>query len=65
MDEQKRHLQVLQIQLQTLSDLPAVKKFLELQEKAEMVNAIIKQGETTEEKGQDAEGLDRAVESAP
>lgn len=53
LNQQKQHLQVLQIQMETLAGLESVKKFLELQDKAQLVAKII----------QDAEGA--AQQSAP
>jgi len=44
-DNNKQHLQVLSIQLETLAELESVKKFLELQQKAQMLSQLIKQGE--------------------
>ena len=45
MEENKVQLQVLNIQLQTLAQLECVKKFLELNEKAEMLASLIKKDE--------------------
>ena len=45
MDENKQHLQVLSIQLETLAELESVKKFLELQQKAAMLSQLIKKEE--------------------
>lgn len=53
LQQQKQHLQVLQIQMETLAGFEPVKKFLELQEKAQLVAKII----------QDAEGV--AQQPAP
>ncbi len=47
MDENKQHLQVLQIQMETLAQLDAVKKFLELQQKAGLIGELIRK-ETTD-----------------
>lgn len=44
-DNNKQHLQVISIQLETLAELESVKKFLELQQKAAMLQQLIKQGE--------------------
>ncbi len=49
MDENKQHLQVLSIQLETLAELPCVKKFLELQSKAQMLSQLIKKDEASDE----------------
>ncbi len=49
-DENKRLLQVLGIQLQTLASLDSVKKFLELQEKAELLSRLINEVEDGEPK---------------
>jgi hypothetical protein len=49
MNENKQHLQVLQIQLETLAELPSVKKFLELQQKAAMLSQLIKKDEGSNE----------------
>ena len=49
MNENKQHLQVLQIQLETLAELPSVKKFLELQQKAAMLSQLIKKEEADNE----------------
>ena len=49
MDEQKRHLQVLSIQLETLAELEPVKKFLELQQKAQMLSQLIHKEEESDE----------------
>jgi hypothetical protein len=49
MDENKQHLQVISIQLETLAELPAVKKFLELQQKAQMLSQLVKKEESTDE----------------
>lgn len=46
-NENKQHLQVISIQLETLAQLSAVKKFIELQEKAQMLSHLIK-GEESE-----------------
>ena len=48
MNENKQHLQVIQIQLETLAELPSVKKFLELQQKAAMLSQLIKKEEESE-----------------
>ena len=45
MNENKQHLQVISIQLETLAELDAVKKFLELQQKAQMLSQLIKKDE--------------------
>ena len=45
MNENKQHLQVLSIQLETLAELEPVKKFLELQQKAQMLSQLIKKDE--------------------
>ncbi len=45
MNENKQHLQVLSIQLETLAELDCVKKFLELQQKAAMLSQLIKKDE--------------------
>ncbi len=50
MDENKRLLQVLGIQLQTLATLDSVKKFLELQEKAELLSRLVNEVEDSEPK---------------
>jgi len=52
LNQQKQSLQVMQIQLETLGKLDCVKQFLELQEKAMMLNSIIQQAEATAEKQQ-------------
>jgi hypothetical protein len=49
MEEQKVQLQILNIQLQTLAQLECVKKFLELNEKAEMLASLIKKEEAPSE----------------
>ena len=49
MDENKQHLQVISIQLETLAELPSVKKFLELQQKAQMLSQLIKKEEASNE----------------
>lgn len=46
-NQQKQHLQVLQIQMETLASLESVKKFLELQDKAQLVAKIIQDAEAT------------------
>ena len=53
LQQQKQHLQVLQIQMETLAGLESVKKFLELQDKAQLVAKII----------QDAEAASQAPEA--
>ena len=52
LNQQKQSLQVMQIQLETLGKLDCVKQFLELQEKAMMLNSIIQQGEAAAEQQQ-------------
>ncbi len=47
MDENKQHLQVLQIQMETLAQLEAVKKCVELQQKAGLISELIRK-ETTD-----------------
>ena len=49
MNENKQHLQVLSIQLETLAELESVKKFLELQQKAQMLSQLIKKEEESNE----------------
>ena len=49
MEEQKVQLQILNIQLQTLAQLECVKKFLELNEKAEILASLIKKEEAPNE----------------
>jgi len=49
-DENKQQLQIISIQLQTLATLEPVKKFLELQEKAELLSSLIKNVEDSEPK---------------
>ena len=49
MGENKQHLQVISIQLETLAELPSVKKFLELQQKAQMLSQLIKKEEASNE----------------
>ena len=49
MEENKVQLQVVNIQLQTLAQLDCVKKFLELNEKAEMLASLIKKDEAPSE----------------
>ena len=49
MDDNKQHLQVISIQLETLAELPAVKKFLELQQRAAMLAQLIKKEEASNE----------------
>ena len=44
-NDNKQHLQVLSIQLETLAELEPVKKFLELQQKAQMLSQLIKKDE--------------------
>ncbi len=46
MDENKQHLQVLQIQMETLAQLEAVEKFLELQQKAGLISELIRKEAT-------------------
>ena len=45
LNAQKKSLQVFSIQLETLASLESVKKFLEIQEKAQMLSSIIEAGE--------------------
>jgi len=45
MNDNKQHLQVISIQLETLAELEVVKKFLELQQKAQMLSQLIKKDE--------------------
>ena len=45
LNAQKQSLQVLSIQLETLASLESVKRFLEIQEKAQMLSSIIEAGE--------------------
>ena len=47
-NENKTHLQVISIQLETLAELDCVKKFLELQSKAQMLSQLIKKDEESE-----------------
>ena len=49
MNENRQHLQVIQIQLETLAELDAVKKFIELQQKAAMLSQLIKKDEADNE----------------
>ena len=49
MNDNKQHLQVISIQLETLAELPSVKKFLELQQKAAMLSQLIKKDEASDE----------------
>jgi len=49
MNENQQHLQVISIQLETLAELPAVKRFLELQQKAQMLSQLVKKEESTDE----------------
>ncbi len=49
MNENQQHLQVLSIQLETLAELPSVKKFLELQQKAQMLSQLIKKDEASDD----------------
>ncbi len=49
MNDNKQHLQVLSIQLETLAELESVKKFLELQQKAQMLSQLIKKDEESNE----------------
>lgn len=49
MNENKQHLQVLSIQLETLAELESVKKFLTLQQKAQMLSQLIKKDEESNE----------------
>ncbi len=49
MNENKQHLQVISIQLETLAELEPVKKFLELQQKAQMLSQLIKKDEASDE----------------
>jgi hypothetical protein len=49
MNENKTHLQVIQIQLETLAELDAVKKFIELQQKAAMLSQLIQKDEADNE----------------
>jgi hypothetical protein len=49
MNENKQHLQVIQIQLETLAELDAVKKFIELQQKAAMLSQLIQKDEADNE----------------
>ena len=48
MNENQQHLQVISIQMETLADLPSVKKFLELQQKAQMLSQLIKKDEASD-----------------
>ena len=47
LNQQKQHLQVLQIQMETLAGLEPVKKFLELQDKAQLVAKILQDAEAS------------------
>ncbi len=47
LQQQKQHLQVLQIQMETLAGLESVKKFLELQDKAQLVAKIVQDAEAS------------------
>jgi|FLLY01.1.fsa_nt_gi hypothetical protein len=49
MNENKQHLQVISIQLETLAGLEQVKMFIELQQKAQMLSQLIKTEEETNE----------------
>jgi len=49
MDENKQHLRVIGIMLETLAELDCVKKFLELQQKAQMLSQLIKKDEASNE----------------
>ncbi len=49
MNDNKQHLQVISIQLETLAELEVVKKFLELQQKAQMLSQLIKKDEESNE----------------
>jgi hypothetical protein len=42
MEEYKRQLQIIQVQLETLATLDSVKMFLQLQEKAGFISELIK-----------------------
>jgi len=49
MSNNKQHLQVLSIQLETLAELEPVKKFLELQQKAQMLSQLVQKEEESNE----------------
>ncbi len=55
LNKQKQSLQVMQIQLETLGKLDCVKQFLDLQDKAMMLNSIVQQAEAAEGKASEGE----------